>query len=768
MALGTFSNGGIGFGVAFTLQDYFTATADKIENKMGNLSSATDKIANKINDSFGKIASGAAMIGSGVAIVAPLMAAVNLSSDYAENMNKLDVAFGKYASDVKTFTDGTLQNFGIDKIMSSDMASLFGDMATGMGFAQQDAAGLSMKLVGLAGDLASFKNISHDVAKNALKSVFTTETEALGGLGIVANQQNLQNFAKTQGITTPFAKMSQTEKVMLKFNFVLAASKNAVGDFVRTGDGFANVQRKMIGTFKELAVEIGDKVKPALTWLFAGVMSLTQMFVNFSKTGLGKFIINISLLGAVFSALTLIIIGVVMVFEALAGIMMTMLPLVKKVSIAFGAIAIVFGIVNKAFEEFAWFMEMSSKGMAKESANIGGLTGFLIRLGAILSFVGEVFSTMTGEGFQLSEGLEKALKDLGIFEFAIAIATWIGRIRGFFMGLWAGLEGGLEIIYAIGNAFFNVFGWIFDALGLLNVGFGKNTDEIGNWVRVGVYAGYAIIGALTGVLAYYTYFLATWAAGALWVKAQWIWSGITMAASWVGWLSMLLVKFVFFMGVMLLKVGILLVSWIAAGISMVIAWLPVILVIAAIIAVIWAAIWVFNHFGEIVTWVGQLIWGTLTWVYDGFIWLFGFIFSLPSMMFNWGVDFVLNLWEGIKSMWGSLVAWLESMITGIWDTVTAPFKWLGDKIGGATDWITGADSGAEAGNISSAAVNEAAGLSNTMASNFGQQYAGGSSTNTTTNNNTTTQPAVVNLQLDSDLIYSKMIEKQEMDNARKP
>jgi hypothetical protein len=100
--------------------------------------------------------------------------------------------------------------------------------------------------------------------------------------------------------------------------------------------------------------------------------------------------------------------------------------------------------------------------------------------------------------------------------------------------------------------------------------------------------------------------------------------------------------------------------------------------------------------------------------------------------------------------------------------VTAPFKWLGDKIGGATDWITGADSGAEAGNISSAAVNEAAGLSNTMASNFGQQYAGGSSTNTTTNNNTTTQPAVVNLQLDSDLIYSKMIEKQEMDNARKP
>jgi len=135
MAAGTFTNSGIGFGVAFTLKDYFTATAAKIEGEMTNLESATDKMANKINSSFGKISAGAAMIGSGVAIVAPLMAAVNLSSDYAENMNKLDVAFGAYAQSVKDFTDGTLQNFGIDKIMSSDMASLFGDMATGMGFA---------------------------------------------------------------------------------------------------------------------------------------------------------------------------------------------------------------------------------------------------------------------------------------------------------------------------------------------------------------------------------------------------------------------------------------------------------------------------------------------------------------------------------------------------------------------------------------------------------------------------------------------------------
>lgn len=747
MAAGTFTNSGIGFGVAFTLKDYFTATANKIEGEMTSLESATDKMANKINSSFGKISAGAAMIGSGVAIVAPLMAAVNLSSDYAENMNKLDVAFGKYASDVKDFTDNTLQNFGIDKVASSDMASLFGDMSVGMGFAQKDAANLSMRMVGLAGDLASFKNISHDMAQTALKGVFTGETESLKGLGIVATQDNLKEFAKTQGITKPLEKMSQTEKVMLRFNFVMNASKNAVGDFMRTGEGFANVQRKMVGTFKELGVEIGDKIKPALTWLFSMVMGLTQMFVNFSKTGLGKLIINLALLGTVLTALTLIGVGVVMMFEALAGVMSTvfvsMLPIIFEVGLLVGGlvllwsaidsgsnalmlfaslIAVAFGplgllavgvmVVVKAVKDFNAYM---TNGM--EVPNNGPITWFL-KLGAILSFVGEVFSSMSDEGFTLSENLETALKKIGIFEFAIAIATWIGRIRAFFMGVWQGITEGAMAIFGVFQAIFGYFDSLIQSFGLFDAKLNKNKDSLEKWKQIGVYAGYAIAAVL---------------------------------------------------GVIMVAVGLLALSWAAAGVMMIITWSPIILLVLGIIAVIWAAIWVFNHFGEIVTWVGELIWGTLTWVYDGFIWLFGFIFSLPSMMFNWGVDFVLNLWEGIKSMWGSLVAWLESMITGIWDTVTAPFKWLGDKIGGATDWITGADSAAEAGNISSAAVNEAAGLSNTMATNYGQQWSGiGGSTNTTTNNNTTTQPAVVNLQLDSDLIYSKMIDKQEMDNARKP
>ena len=88
-------------------------------------------------------------------------------------MNKVEVAFGDNADEVKSWGDTTIKQFGIAKGTALDMASLYGDMATGMGVNTKEASKLSTNLTGLAGDLASFKNVSIDVAKTALAGVFT-------------------------------------------------------------------------------------------------------------------------------------------------------------------------------------------------------------------------------------------------------------------------------------------------------------------------------------------------------------------------------------------------------------------------------------------------------------------------------------------------------------------------------------------------------------------------------------------------------------------
>ena len=142
---------------------------DSTANKsMDTLSKKTDNLSKSFTNAGKKLTAGLT-----VPIVAMGTLAVKNASDLSETMNKVDVAFGDSANGVKEWGDTTIKQFGIAKGTALDMAALNGDMATGMGMNTSEASKLSTNLTGLAGDLASFKNISIDVAKTALAGVFT-------------------------------------------------------------------------------------------------------------------------------------------------------------------------------------------------------------------------------------------------------------------------------------------------------------------------------------------------------------------------------------------------------------------------------------------------------------------------------------------------------------------------------------------------------------------------------------------------------------------
>ncbi|MFR5151603.1 MAG: hypothetical protein ACLTER_20675 [Ruminococcus sp.] len=54
---------------------------------------------------------------------------------------------------------------------------------------------MGASLTKLAGDVASFYNLSQDEAYTKLKSVFTGETESLKDLGVVMTQTALDSYA---------------------------------------------------------------------------------------------------------------------------------------------------------------------------------------------------------------------------------------------------------------------------------------------------------------------------------------------------------------------------------------------------------------------------------------------------------------------------------------------------------------------------------------------------------------------------------------------
>ena len=251
-------------------QSQWTQYGEKAEAAGKKISNVGDKITN-----VGKTLT--------TAITAPLIAAgaasFKFASDMEESINKVEVAFQNSSDIVKEFAQSSLTSFGISEGEALDAAATFGDMATSMGLSTEAAAEMATSLVGLAGDLASFKNIGIEEANTALKGIFTGETESLKTLGIVMTETQLAAYALENGITDNVSAMSQADKVMLRYQYILDSTKNAQGDFARTSDGAANQMRIFTEGTKELATSFGQILLPIGT---KAVTKLNELLDSFN------------------------------------------------------------------------------------------------------------------------------------------------------------------------------------------------------------------------------------------------------------------------------------------------------------------------------------------------------------------------------------------------------------------------------------------------------------------------------------------------------
>lgn len=192
-------------------------------------------------------------------------ACIELGSDLQEVQNVVDVVFPSMSKQVDRFAKNAAVSFGLSETMAKKFTGTFGAMAKAFGFNEQAAYEMSTALTGLAGDVASFYNMSQDEAFTKLKSVFTGETETLKDLGVVMTQAALDQYALANGYGKTTAKMTEAEKVALRYKFVTEQLSQASGDFIRTSDGWANQVRVLKLQFDSLKAAIGQGLIAALT-----------------------------------------------------------------------------------------------------------------------------------------------------------------------------------------------------------------------------------------------------------------------------------------------------------------------------------------------------------------------------------------------------------------------------------------------------------------------------------------------------------------------
>ena len=191
--------------------------------------------------------------------------AIELGSDLAEVQNVVDSVFTSMSKDVNDFAKASISAYGLSETVAKKYIGTFGAMAKSFGFTESQALNMSETLTGLAGDVASFYDMSQDEAYTKLKSVFTGETESLKELGVVMTQNALDSFALANGYSKLTSQMTEAEKVALRYAFVQNQLSTASGDFARTSGSWANQIRVLKLQFQSLQAQLGQGFIAVLT-----------------------------------------------------------------------------------------------------------------------------------------------------------------------------------------------------------------------------------------------------------------------------------------------------------------------------------------------------------------------------------------------------------------------------------------------------------------------------------------------------------------------
>lgn len=377
---------------------------------------------------------------------------------------------------------------------------------------------------------------------------------------------------------------------------------------IKIGNAVEPFLRPIVQAFSKLISVIGKIAQSpigkwairltAIVGALAVAIGGVTVAINLSKFAAGKAALAFASMGQAQVAATFASKGLVRGLMAATKAALSAIVALWPVILIGAAIAGVIWVMRKALKSF-------DEVMAGTAEPAKGFLGFLQKLGGIMRAVVEIWKSANGEGFTMSEQLAAALDKLGILEFAIAMGTWIVRLKAFFKGVGQGIKAAWNAIKPIFKMIGQGLNWIGGLFDKLGFSMNKNTTAMSKWEQYGKIVGIVIMATLVP-------------------------------------------------------------AFIALAISVIAATWPIILIIAVIVAVIWAI----KNWGKITEWFKELwgkVWG---WIKEKAIGFWDSIKGLGNRIKDWGKNLVLKLKEGISNAWTSFKNWLS----GLWEKLIAPIK----------------------------------------------------------------------------------------------
>ncbi len=233
--------------------------AQKASQEAANAGSSFSSMAG----SLAKVGLATAGVGLGVgALAAGFKSSIDAASNLNETMSKSSVVFGESSRQVAAFGDSAAKSIGQSKQQAVEAAASFGNLFIGMGTSKDAAAGMSIQMVKLASDLASFNNIPVDMALEKIRAGLVGEAEPLRAVGVLLSEEAVKLEAVRMGLVKQGQDLTETQKVQARYNLILSQTTTAQGDFARTSDGLANSTRILEAKFADFQARLGAGFLP--------------------------------------------------------------------------------------------------------------------------------------------------------------------------------------------------------------------------------------------------------------------------------------------------------------------------------------------------------------------------------------------------------------------------------------------------------------------------------------------------------------------------
>ena len=258
-----------------------TNKAGTATDKYRNSTEKASKSARKFTDTLAaKISKFHTLFGAFKSAAQKMGSWFNESNGYIETLNLFNVTMGEGADAAYEYAERVQDLIGIDIKDWMQYQGVFKNLTSGFGVASEDADIMSQNLTQLSYDMASFFNTDVETAFDKLSSAMSGQVKGLREFGIDTTVASLQEYALAKGIDAKVRSMTQAEKSLLRYNYIMEKSIIMQGDMARTLVTPANALRVLGAQLDRMKRAFGNIISVLVTQFIPYIQVMVEAITD--------------------------------------------------------------------------------------------------------------------------------------------------------------------------------------------------------------------------------------------------------------------------------------------------------------------------------------------------------------------------------------------------------------------------------------------------------------------------------------------------------